>query len=254
MVGYGRVRWTLISEDGKEIHLLIPCHHVPGSSIRLLSPQDFCQSIGLDRSKDQFGGNSSYFWMKMDHDAGTRFQCPIDPHSNLPVALAKVPLRCEDSGDGCGDSVDHMASPVANQPIRPLYRVLLFVPHVLVSLCFQFLMKQIRTSQLPRNLRSILGIVSPVSHDNIFLHSLDWDGPFRGGYTALAAQNSLHVDPLTNETEWFHPFTLGAKASNDDTPTLRHIRSLPHRELDLWYDSMDLELMEELFGRFFVLR
>ena len=24
----------------------------------------------------------------MDHDAGTRFQCPIDPHSNLPVALA----------------------------------------------------------------------------------------------------------------------------------------------------------------------
>jgi hypothetical protein len=99
-----------------------------------------------------------------------------------------------------------------------------------------------------------LCIVSLISHDDIFLHTLDWDGPFRGSYTALAAQNSLHIDPLTHKTEWFHPFTLDAKASNDGTPTLSHIRSLPHRELDLWYDSMDLELMEELFGRFFVLR
>ena len=43
-----------------------------------------------------------------------------------------------------------MASPVANRPIRPLYRVLLFAPHVLVSLRFPFLTKQIRTSQRPR--------------------------------------------------------------------------------------------------------
>ena len=99
MAGYGLVRWTLIGENGAHLHLTVPCHHVPASKIRLLSPQDFCQYNGFDRSKDQFGGNSSYFWMNSDHDS-TRFQCPIDPRSNLPVALAKNPCH----NDGCSSS------------------------------------------------------------------------------------------------------------------------------------------------------
>ena len=81
--------------------LLIPCHHVPASTVRLLSPQDFCQSQGFDRSTDQFGGNSNYFWMHADHQQ-SRFQCPIDPRSNLPVALAKTP--CNPGGCQTGES------------------------------------------------------------------------------------------------------------------------------------------------------
>jgi hypothetical protein len=92
LTGSGIVRWTLISENGQFLHLEVPCHYVPSSTIRLLSPQDFCLYKGLDRSKDQFGGNSNYFWMHADL-FGTRFQCPIDPRSNLPVALAKLPCH-----------------------------------------------------------------------------------------------------------------------------------------------------------------
>ncbi|KAI2489482.1 hypothetical protein MHU86_25099 [Fragilaria crotonensis] len=92
MAGYGLVRWTLISEDGTHLHLVVPCHHVPASKVRLLSPQDFCLYKGFDHSLDQFGGNSNYFWMNADEDR-TRFQCPIDPRSNLPVALAKLPCH-----------------------------------------------------------------------------------------------------------------------------------------------------------------
>ena len=92
MAGYGRVRWTLISEDGTHLELVVPCHHVPASTVRLLSPQDFCRSNGFDRSQDQFGGNSNYFWMHATHQR-IRFQCPIDPRSNLPVALAKIPCH-----------------------------------------------------------------------------------------------------------------------------------------------------------------
>jgi hypothetical protein len=100
MSGYGKVRWTLISEDGRHIHLIVPCHHVPASKVRILSPQDFSQYVGFDCFKDQFGGSSSYFWMNSDHD-GTRFQCPIDPRSNLLVALAKTP--CHEGGCTFGD-------------------------------------------------------------------------------------------------------------------------------------------------------
>ena len=105
MAGYGRVRWTLISEDGTQLDLLIPCHHVPASTVRLLSPQDFCQHQGFDRSKDQFGGNSNYFWMHANHQQA-RFQCPIDPRSNLPVALAKIPCN----QGGCEPELAHEAT------------------------------------------------------------------------------------------------------------------------------------------------
>ena len=39
-----------------------------------------------------------------------------------------------------------------------------------------------------------------------------------------------------------HPFTLGAKASSADTPTLREIQRLPPKEIEEWYDAMDVEL------------
>jgi hypothetical protein len=98
--GYGKVRWTVISEDGRPVQLIVPRHHVPASKVQLLSPQDFCQYAGFDCSKDQCGGNLSYFWMNSDHD-GTCSQCPIDPQSNLAVVLAKT--LCHDGGCSFGE-------------------------------------------------------------------------------------------------------------------------------------------------------
>ena len=45
-----------------------------------------------------------------------------------------------------------------------------------------------------------------------------------------------------DEVEWFHPFMLAAKASSADTPTLLEIQCLSPREIDLWYEAMDVEL------------
>jgi hypothetical protein len=90
--------------------------------------------------------------------------------------------------------------------------------------------------------RSILGYFTPFCHDDLFIHSLDWDIPFRGRYRSFESLNHLHVDPITDETEWFHPFSLGAKASSEDTPTLRQIQQLTPADQDAWYESMEVEL------------
>jgi hypothetical protein len=87
--GHGIVRWTLVSEDGIPLDLDLPCRHVLSAKIRLISPQDYCQYRGLDQLRDQFGGNSRHFWMNATSQQH-RFQCPIDPRSNLPVDLARV--------------------------------------------------------------------------------------------------------------------------------------------------------------------
>jgi hypothetical protein len=88
--GHGIVEWTLVSEDGNLIPLQVPCQHVPAAKMRLLSPQALCQLLDLDGSQDHFGGNSNHFWLHGSRDCKKRFQCSIDPRSNLPVALAKT--------------------------------------------------------------------------------------------------------------------------------------------------------------------
>ena len=99
------------------------------------------------------------------------------------------------------------------------------------------------TVQLTPSSRTLIGHIVPnLSHDDIFLHSLDWDVPYSFDYACFNAVNELHVDPYTEEIEWFHPFTLAAKASSADTPTLREIQKLGPKEIDLWYDAMDIEL------------
>ena len=94
----------------------------------------------------------------------------------------------------------------------------------------------------PRS-RTLLGnIVPSLTHDDLFLHSLDWDAPFVGAYCPYHDINELHVDPYTNEVEWYHPFTLAAKASSADSPTLRKIQRMSPQEIDEWYTAMDTEL------------
>jgi hypothetical protein len=65
VIGFGHVEWTVMSENGKETPILVPCHHVPSATVHLLSPQDNALFHGFHRSRDQFAGNSSYFWMKL---------------------------------------------------------------------------------------------------------------------------------------------------------------------------------------------
>ena len=114
------------------------------------------------------------------------------------------------------------------------------------------------TVQLTPSSRTLLGHIVPnLSHDDLFLHSLDWDIPFSENYSSYHAINELHIDPYTDEIEWFHPFTLAAKASSADTPTLREIQRLNPQEIDQWYEAMDIELealrnkstMSEIFRR-----
>lgn len=72
---------------------------------------------------------------------------------------------------------------------------------------------------------------------------LDWDSPFTEAYASYHSTNKLHVDPYTDEIEWMHRFTLGAKASSADTPTLSdEIQCLSPKEIEAWYDAMDIKL------------
>ena len=99
------------------------------------------------------------------------------------------------------------------------------------------------TVQLTPRSRTLLGNIVPgLTHDDMFLYSLDWDAPYLEAYVSYHHANELHIDPYTNEVEWVHPFTLGAKASSADTPTLREIQRLPPKEIEEWYDAMDVEL------------
>jgi transposase InsO family protein len=91
--------------------------------------------------------------------------------------------------------------------------------------------------------RTLVGIHQPdrLQEDQIF-DNLDWDTRFHGEYTGLQDINDLHTDPATGKVEWQHPFSMGVKASNADTPMLREIHKLSPAESNAWYDSMDVEI------------
>ena len=62
-----------------------------------------------------------------------------------------------------------------------------------------------------------------LSHDDLFIHSLDWDAPFSRDYKPVHRFNLLHVDPFSDKVDWIHPFTLAATVSSADTPILQEI-------------------------------
>ena len=58
------------------------------------------------------------------------------------------------------------------------------------------------TVQLTPSSRTIIGHIVPgLNHDDIFLHSLDWDAPFSEDFAAYHSINLLHTDPFTNEVD-----------------------------------------------------
>lgn len=82
--------------------------------------------------------------------------------------------------------------------------------------------------------RTFIGHILPsMSHDDIFLHSLDWDAPFVHDYLGYLSIEHLHTDPFTSEIEWMHPLSMAAKATSADTPTLREIHQMNRQEIEL---------------------
>ena len=100
IIGCGIVEWVLLSEDGSLLPVKVPCKHVPSATMRLLSPQEFCQFLGLDQRRDHYGGNANYFWMNGSKTKREIFTCPIDPRTNLPIALAKLTSHRKSSTPG----------------------------------------------------------------------------------------------------------------------------------------------------------
>jgi hypothetical protein len=150
VVGYGVVNWQIISESGEETVIRVPCHHVPASKVRLLSPQDYCAFHGFDRSRDHFGGNSSYFWLHLSHSK-TRFQCPIDSRSNLPVALGRRPPPNDSASSPPGQCNCHSCNSLGftvadetNQNLTPAQKELLSWHWKLGHLGFDHLQRLMR--------------------------------------------------------------------------------------------------------------
>jgi hypothetical protein len=100
------------------------------------------------------------------------------------------------------------------------------------------------TVQLTPTSWTMLGHIVPnLSHDDLFLHSLDWDAPFSSDYEPVHRLNLLHVDPFSDDVDcWIHPLTLAATAASANAPTLREIQQLLPAEIELWYEAMDIEL------------
>jgi hypothetical protein len=64
--------------------------YVPGSSVRLLSSQDYISPLAIN----QYGGNSTEFWMNLQDDKGV-LRAPIVSGSKLPIlAVRHVDSTC----------------------------------------------------------------------------------------------------------------------------------------------------------------
>jgi Reverse transcriptase (RNA-dependent DNA polymerase) len=99
------------------------------------------------------------------------------------------------------------------------------------------------TISLTPSSRTFIGHIIPnMTHDDIFLQSLDWDAPFAPEYLGYLSIEHLHINPFTSEVEWVHPLSMAAKASSADTPTLGEIQKMNPEEVDPSYDAMEIEL------------
>ncbi len=102
--GFGLASWLFMSDDGSTNHkILVPCHYVPDSDVRLFSPQDYCRYHNVDRSIDSYGGHSGGVWFRI-HDSGALVHCHMDMSSNIPVVMATNDGRptCSISDCDCG--------------------------------------------------------------------------------------------------------------------------------------------------------
>jgi hypothetical protein len=88
LTAFGTINWTIHTTTGVNFLLTVPGFYVPGSNIRLLSPQDYARYHNLSILADQYGGNSKEFWMMLQ-DGTSKVLAPIASGGKLPIMIAK---------------------------------------------------------------------------------------------------------------------------------------------------------------------
>jgi hypothetical protein len=79
----GYAEYFITTTDGREVPIYPIVFVIPGTQQRLLSPQDYFETLNIPSTDDAYGGSNRYFWLRLNADgdiAGTH----IDPVSNLP--------------------------------------------------------------------------------------------------------------------------------------------------------------------------
>lgn len=97
LTALGTIQWSIQTTEGKDFTLTVPGFLVPGSNVRLLSPQDYVRYHKLSNDCDQYGGNASSFWLTLQ-DNKSRVSAAITTCGNLPVMHAsrikQKPSKC----------------------------------------------------------------------------------------------------------------------------------------------------------------
>jgi Reverse transcriptase (RNA-dependent DNA polymerase) len=79
----GFAEYFITTTDGREVPIYPIVFVIPGTEQRLLSPQDYFETLNIRQTDDAYGGTNKYFWFRLNATgdvAGTH----IDPVSNLP--------------------------------------------------------------------------------------------------------------------------------------------------------------------------
>ena len=88
--GVGEVEWVVIDREGRPKTILITAYHVPGSKVRLLSPQQVIQAYKLRLHGSQpptvtLGTEELIF---QDPNDNSYVRVPFHPRNNLPMSAA----------------------------------------------------------------------------------------------------------------------------------------------------------------------
>ena len=90
----GIIRWTVTDVNGAEAIIRVPGYHIPTSTQRLFSPQNYAAyHQWANAATDCYGGNDKWFWMKIA-TSGTGEQqevrMPISALDGLPYLQGKI--------------------------------------------------------------------------------------------------------------------------------------------------------------------
>jgi hypothetical protein len=80
--------WEGQTTSGSSFVVTVPGFYVPGSSVRLLSPQYYIRHHRMSTKQDQYGGNAKEFWLCLQDDESF-IRAPIVPGSKLPIMVAR---------------------------------------------------------------------------------------------------------------------------------------------------------------------
>jgi hypothetical protein len=106
LTAFGRISWDVGGEDGSSLTLRMPGFLVPGSNLRLISPQDYARHHRLPVTNDNFGGCSTSMWL-LHADGTHRVRANMEPSSNLPFLIGRPSKSPSESSCGCHATAVH---------------------------------------------------------------------------------------------------------------------------------------------------